>query len=355
MNLKDKIIIEEYRKNRNTFFEMGEIVHKKLKEITREVGAPCAGIEHRVKAEQSLAGKLERRGDKINVFEDLTDILGARVICFFSDDVYKIGKLVEKHFIIDWDNSEDKRRLLKPTEFGYMSLHYIASLPDDGTLPEEFRGKKFEIQIRTLLQHAWADIEHDMGYKSEFGVPDEAARSFSKLSCLLEVADDEFVRVRDDMKRYSDRVRDKIINDDADDVPIDSVSLKEYVLRNTKMQAFLKSLADICGSEISVIEPESYIEQLKWLGKTTIGDVQRMLEEDSALAFRLAERSLAGTELDIISSNVGLRFLTRAELLLKGYTREKAEAFLTIQTGKADRAKRQAKYLYDSYEKMTKE
>ena len=352
MTLKDRIIVEDYRKNREDFIRLGDLVHEKLTKLAESAGVRTLGIEHRVKQEASLIGKLDRKGDTINVFEDLTDILGARIICYFSDDVDKLGKLVEKEFVIYPELSVDKRAILKPSEFGYMSLHYIASLPQDEGVDEALTSKKFEIQIRTILQHAWSDINHDMGYKSEFGVPDECAREFSKLSCLLEVADDSFVRVRDKMKAYTDDIRDKIKNDQAEGVPMNMVSLKEYVLHNTKMQEFLSSLAALCGAEISIIDPESYVDQLKWLGKETIGDVQNMLDEDRDLAYKLAVKSLTASDLDILSSNVGLRFLTRAELLNKGYTHKQAEEFLAIQTGREDRGQRQAKYLYDTYEKL---
>ena len=55
-----------------------------------------------------------------------------------------------------------------------------------------FEGLKCEIQIRSVLQHAWAEIEHDLGYKSELTIPKEVRRSFSRLAGLLELGDKEF-------------------------------------------------------------------------------------------------------------------------------------------------------------------
>ena len=194
MNLKNRIILEDYRKQRDAFVKLGDVVHNMLTDIVDEMGITVLGIEHRVKTEKSLAGKLERSGDWYSSFEDLTDILGARVICFFSDEIDKIGKKVEEAFVIDWENSSDKRALIKADTFGYLSLHYICSLPFGDRWPDEICGKKFEIQIRTTLQHTWAAINHDLGYKSEFGVPRSVAREFSRIAGLLEIADDEFVR-----------------------------------------------------------------------------------------------------------------------------------------------------------------
>ena len=121
MNLKNRLILEDFRKQRDDFVKLGDVVHNMLKEIVDSMGITVLGIEHRVKSEKSLAGKLERNGDWYSSFEDLTDILGARVICFFSDE---IDKKVEDAFVIDWENSYDKRALIKADTFGYLSLHY---------------------------------------------------------------------------------------------------------------------------------------------------------------------------------------------------------------------------------------
>jgi hypothetical protein len=187
-----------------------------------------------------------------------------------------------------------------------------------------------------------------MGYKSEFGTPRVAVRQFARIAGLLELADDEFIRVRDTVRTYTEDIRQKIINDDADDVLIDTVSLREYVLRNKKMRSFLSELAAICGSEISEISPENYIEQLRWLGKKTLGDMERLMEENHDLALSLAKTALENTDLDILSSSVGLRFLCRAELLNKKYSEEQATEFLMMSVGDKSRASRMAKSLLKS-------
>ena len=349
MNVKDRMIMDEYRKQKDAFTRMGDVVHEMLRQIVDDAGILITGIEHRVKGEKSLEGKLFKNGDWYQKLDDLTDILGARVICYFGDDVDKVGKLVEKSFVIDWENSSDKRALIKADTFGYLSLHYICSLPSDAGYPDDICGKRFEIQIRTILQHAWSAINHDLGYKSQFGVPRMVTREFARLAGLLEIADDEFIRVRDNMNRYTEETREKIIHDDATDVLIDMISLNEYMLRNKKMRIFLQNLADIEGSEISETDPESYIPQLRWLKLETIGDLQNMLDRNSDLALQLARKTLSGSELDILSSNVALRFLCRAQLLTGGYTEEQAAAFIALSVHKEERALRQAKHLFKMY------
>lgn len=352
MNLINRLILEDYRKQRGDYVLLGDAVHTMLEDICKDAGIKPFGIEHRVKTEKSLAGKLERSGGWYSSLEDLTDVLGLRVICSFTDEIDKVGKIVEERFLIDRELSSDKRALIKADSFGYLSLHYICSLPSGKGYPDNICGKKFEIQIRTVLQHAWAAIEHDLGYKSEFGVPRNVIREFSRIAGLLEIADDEFTRTRDHMREYTEDIRLKIIENRADDVNIDSISLNEYVRRNTKMQELLSRIGEIAGAEIREIDAENYIVQLKFLGKETLGDLQKMMGQDADLALLLAKKSLCGAELDILSSTVGLRFLCRAELLNRGCTPEKITEFLMLSLGTREKAERRTKHLLETYKKI---
>ena len=345
MDLRCRLILEDYRKQRDDFIKLGDTVHSMLSDIVKELGLTVLTIEHRVKEEKSLAGKLERKGDIYGTFDDVTDILGCRVVCFLSDEIDKIGKKVEETFVIDRENSSDKRALIKEDTFGYLSLHYICTLPYGDKWPDEICGKKFEIQIRTILQHAWSAIHHDIGYKSDFGVPREIKRQFARLAGLLELADDEFVRARDNMAEYTEDIRQRIITDDADDITINMISLNEYVLRNQRMQGIIREIADIAGAEIAEIDPESYIPQLAFLGITKLGDIEIMINENYDLVIRLAKKSLSAADLDIVSSSVALRFLCRAELLNKNYDFDKIVEFLKISLGTEEKAQRQAKLL----------
>ncbi len=345
MNLKDRMILEEYRKQRDDFVKLGDTVHGMLDDIMEEIGISVLTIEHRVKAEKSLAGKLERSGGYYNTFDELTDILGLRIVCFLADEIDTIGKKVEQSFVIDWENSSDKRALIKENAFGYLSLHYICSLPFGKGWPDEICGKKFEIQIRTILQHAWAVIEHDIGYKSDFGVPRDISRQFARIAGILELADDEFIRARDAMVGYTEDIRQRIAKDEADNIRINMISLKEYVMKNPRMQSLIKEIAGLSNAEIQEIDPESYIAQLAFLGITTLGGIETLIKENKELALTLAEKALSNAELDIVSSSVALRFLCRAELLNKEYELDKITEFLKLSLGTTQKAERQAKYL----------
>ena len=345
MSLKNKAIIDEYLSERDTFVKLGDIVSTILKKELKNAEIDVLAVEHRVKEEQSLEGKLELKGEKYATLSDITDILGERIICYFSDDVDKTASLIERLFDIDWENSVDKRNQLTPDAFGYLSLHYICSLPKEMGYDEELSSKKFEIQIRSTLQHTWASISHDLGYKSEFGVPKRITRELSRVAGLLEIADDQFIHIRDDIRSYSDEVKLMLEQGELGSVLIDLVTLTQYLDTNEEMKAFTDEIISISGARYKKISPEGYIEQLGFLGKKTIGDIELMLFDNKEKALKLARRTFETTELKRISSNVALFFLCRAELLDNGYSLDDITKFMNLSTNNLRRAQRQAEQL----------
>lgn len=347
MNIKDKMIIEDYRKAKDSFVKLDSVVYEKLRALAAESGIQILSIEHRIKSEASLAEKLVRNGDWYQKLADLTDILGARVICFFNDDVDKLGQAIEKNFSIDRKNSSDKRALIKADSFGYLSLHYICYFSSESGYPEEICNRKFEIQIRTILQHAWAVIDHDIGYKSEFGLPREYERGFSRVAGLLEIADDEFIRLRDGMRAYTDDIRTRIRENRADEVAINSVSINEFVQNNGPMCELNRKIASVNGAEIKKVDAGNYIGQLSFFGITKIGELQDMTEQNSEYAYSLAENALRATDIDVLSSNVGLWYLCRAKLISGKYTEKETADFFALSIRDPETAKRRAKAFFD--------
>ena len=166
MNIKDNLILEQYRSEKDKYVRLGAVVQKRLQEIAGKSSVSVMSVGHRLKDEKSLCGKLYRKGEKYHSLEDITDILGARIVCYFYDDVDVLGKQVEQSFDVDWENSVDKRKQMRADSFGYLSLHYVCSLPKDAGFPQELCDVRFEIQIRTIMQHVWSEINHDLGYKA---------------------------------------------------------------------------------------------------------------------------------------------------------------------------------------------
>lgn len=167
-------------------------------------------ISGRTKDSQSLRGKIARHKNKYKQLTDITDLCGFRIVTYYEDEVDKIAALLRRYFSIDEENSVDKRKKLAADEFGYTSLHLIVNLPVNAKgicLSTRDKICKVEIQIRSILQHAWAEIEHDLEYKNPQGTSADIRRRFSRMAGLLEVADHEFTAIRDTISEPAADIR----------------------------------------------------------------------------------------------------------------------------------------------------
>ena len=105
MDLHSEMILEEYREARPVFEKMQVEATRILREALERNGLIVTAIESRIKTEESLKGKLSLKGSKYATLSDITDILGARIITFYTDDVDRIASMAEQLFEIDWANS----------------------------------------------------------------------------------------------------------------------------------------------------------------------------------------------------------------------------------------------------------
>lgn len=204
-------LVAEFLARQRLYEQLGAAVYALINSLLESHEIPVHSISYRVKNPDRLLEKLLRQGKSYSSLDEISDLLGLRVITYFADDVDRVVDLVSAEFVVDPERSVDKRRAIDPDRFGYASVHQICQLsPERTSLPEyrSFQGLYFEIQIRSILQHAWAEIEHDLGYKTTHTVPGPLRRRFSILASLLELADDEFIRLRNELIAYS-RERDK--------------------------------------------------------------------------------------------------------------------------------------------------
>lgn len=211
-----------------------------LKELIEQKDIPYHSIVGRVKEKDSLDKKIENK-NKYQKLDDITDIVGCRIITYFEDDVEKIVKMIANEFTIDTENSIDKKKMLDPEKFGYISYHIVCSINTQrGNLIEytNYKEIRFEIQIRTILQHAWAEIEHDIGYKAEVQVPSDFRRKFSRLAGMLEIVDDEFTRLKNGIEDYVNEISQKGLHD----TDINSESIKIFIKTSNDLNDISKHI-----------------------------------------------------------------------------------------------------------------
>jgi len=303
-----EMLLSEFRELRPLLGQLSEGVYALLFSVLKEQNIELNAIEYRVKTEQSLKGKLERKGDKYQSLDNITDLVGLRIVTFYSDDVDKVAAIVKNLFDVDWQNSVDKRKLHQLTSFGYNSLHYVCRLKEGQRVVDctkETATIPFEIQMRTALQHAWSAIEHDIGYKGSVKLPPEFRRQFSRLAGMLELADDEFSRLRNTMTEYRRQVETLVKSGQLRDVSLSTDSFNSY-LNLHPFERLNQRIAAVNQAEIYPVSLMTFLPLLESFGMETLDDVQQFIDNYSDDAYQLALSQLAVTDLDILSESVGL-------------------------------------------------
>ena len=346
--LRESAILEEFRRTRKVYEKLLHAVRRLLIKAIHENGLYINAFEARVKTEDSLAGKLERKMGKYESILDITDIMGVRIITFYGDEVDKIAALVGSIFEIDWENSIDKRKMLDIDRFGYSSLHYICRLPKDLFFDSEFpqlNEIRFEVQIRTALQHVWSVLNHDTGYKSGLEIPKEYLRNLNRLAGMLELADEQFCVIRTGINNYRRSVQALVRSGCFDEVALDGDSFSNY-LDARPFDSLNKRIAAINQAEVHETSLNRFLKVFVYFGFKTLGDIEKMLKEDSEDAYQLAAFQLATTDLDIINSSLAVVSLCAVHVLKQGGGVLEISRFLEALNGVTINNKQRAESLY---------
>jgi ppGpp synthetase/RelA/SpoT-type nucleotidyltranferase/transcriptional regulator with XRE-family HTH domain len=180
-----------------------------VRELLDDAGINYLSVTGRTKTVESFAAKAEQRRDGVLLHPeplvDITDQIGVRVITFVPDDVTAVAKLLAEELAVI-DDRDMGQETARAGRFGYASRHLLVSVDASRTIPTAYatlRRRSASVQIRTVLQHAWAEFEHDIRYKGT--VPEEHAhdldRRFTLAAGLLELADREFSAIRDRLQQ----------------------------------------------------------------------------------------------------------------------------------------------------------
>ena len=202
MRIFNKRIKEKYIKVRNNYEKLRMNLEQALKILLEEEKISYLSVISRVKDVDSFYEKISRKNYD-NPFEQIEDICGIRIICYYRSDIEKICEIINREFEVL--ESQDKEELLNHDQFGYRSHHFIIKVKEDWLKIPNYRDLKdlkAEIQVRTNLMHTWAEIEHKLEYKKDEDIPKEFKRRFSFLSAKLEEADEQFEALKNDINQY---------------------------------------------------------------------------------------------------------------------------------------------------------
>ena len=347
-------VLQQYKNLLPVFSQMAEVIPETLKSFFDEAGIIVAAVEHRVKTEESLSGKLRLKGSKYPDIFALTDIVGLRVITFYIDDVDKVASVLERLFEIDWENSIDKRKAHDIDSFGYLSLHYICRIPEKAySNPDypELNKIRFEVQMRTVLQHAWANMSHDTGYKSGVEIPKIYLRNMSRLAGMLELCDDEFSRIRKEISDYRRNVQKLVASGNLDELGLDGDSFRGFLAINP-FDRLTKRIASINQAEVQDADLSGFLRIFQGLRFHTIGDIVNLIKDYSEAAYQIACFQIGLTDIDILSASVAPQNLCTAYILKNGGGKIGLKLMMDVLNGPSEMNADMAAYLEEQCKEL---
>ncbi|PAR44360.1 hypothetical protein CGT95_17705 [Vibrio metoecus] len=246
-------LINSFDLNKSRYDDFEKSLNNLISRIVETSKVVVHDVTSRRKGRASFIDKIKKPGKAYTSLNEITDIVGIRITTYFESDVDIIKDIIEREFHIDINNSIDKRKAHDPDRFGYMSMHYIVSYKSDRSQLLEyapFQDMKAEIQIRSILQHTWAEIEHDLGYKTKYAIPYYLKRRFSQLASLLELADREFLELKNKIEEYDKSVYD-LLGKDLNSVFIDKNSVIIISENNDKIRTLDLAICQVTNARLT--------------------------------------------------------------------------------------------------------
>ncbi len=277
-------IQEEYQNSIKLYEEFAEALVNDLKLVLKYPGLNIQLINKRLKDPTSLILKFQSN-DKYKKLNDITDIVGIRIVTTYLSEIPYICRQIEDKFNIDNHNT-NKNEPVKESEFGYSSIHYIVQGAKELSFlsnNDKFSNLIAEIQVRTLLQHAWAETSHKIDYKSDNSVSKKHKRKLFRISALLELADQEFYYLRKGTVKSQKEIIPQGVNDYRD-LPINAENLQAFVLESDICNILDKKIADLSNNNLhfnrdSIIEKN--LNHVQKLGLNSIGELNKSLKKKS--------------------------------------------------------------------------
>lgn len=290
---------KEYRKKHPTYKEFASRLKDLLTSLLKTENYHL--IECRAKTPESFCEKITRKNNKYkNPLDEITDKIGLRVIVYYPKDVEKVVNVIRENFRIDEPNSFNAKDKLDDNSFGYLSTHLVVTINNDRKkLPEwkEYTDLKAEIQIRTVLQHAWAAISHELEYKKDHDIPSIMKRPLYRMASLIELADEEFERINIEHGKVRKAIANKEKIDDIEiyeEINLDS--LKNFIETNIVIKEINEKaknagfkLKDITNQHLTYYYPHTIslinilkiktISDLEQTTKSQIQTIQKFYEE----------------------------------------------------------------------------
>jgi putative GTP pyrophosphokinase len=258
--MKNIDLLDQYKAARPLYENYTNKLTSLIKDLLSSHKIEYHLLESRTKDLNSFQEKIIRKHNKYSKLSEVTDLSGLRIIVYYPVDIDKAIFLFKEHFEIDTLNSKIEGNSFNPNEFGYLSSHIVFKLTSNRlSLPEweSFNDFYCEVQIRTVLQHAWASISHALQYKTQREVPSDLQRKLFRLAGLFELADEQFSNI----KEIHEALTKEISSDDVEvsDRELNLLSVLNFISKSSSVK-MLYSFALDSGFTDQNEEPEIEIQ-----------------------------------------------------------------------------------------------
>ncbi len=258
-----------------------------IENLLKSKGVDYLSVSGRTKEKKSALEKIARKKYK-EPSKEMTDLSGIRIIVFIESDIKKVSKIIEDAFNIDKENSSNQDKKLSVDRIGYRSVHFVCDIGDErASLPENdgLKGLKFEFQVRTILQHAWAELAHDNSYKFKEGLPPDLERRLYLYAGMLEIADRGLNELSQEVTEYRKSIHVGINSGDLEHA-IDIISLDEFMRNWTN-----KNNINLVFTPEASVDISTVIDELHDFGVTTIKGLSDIIPEDYANKIKVLPES----------------------------------------------------------------
>ena len=343
------IIVEQYRRTRDSRKEFLASLAKEIKRTLRDGNFAFVDVPYRVKREASLIQKLRDPKWAFKTIDEVHDVCGLRIITYLREDIEKAFNLLQTVFDV---TDQKERKPDDPTQFGYLSVHAQIRFRD--THPgrrSDWSGYYAEIQVRTVLQHAWAEIEHDLGYKNDIGPPEHLKRRFALLSALLEIGDREFDELRRDVSKHIADVAEQPFEALARR-RIDIHTLAQFVSSSPAVARIMDLVCRDAGS--ALVAEHDFLpaaSALDHLNVVLIGDLALALENESDSLPLFISHFIKASNFSEVAKGASIDFLALYLAASKGYDDLRKMLKSIAPSGSDDGDTKKANSVYDYFTK----